>query len=155
MRRPPALSAPAMPRKIVQSAPSIFSQMRRAVARLRPWNEIFSMRASRSSATASAWIVNGSTGARRKRDFVFMRNHSATDHTDQDSKRVADPSEQRGAAAIGDRVAGPGGTADDRERKVVEEDEIGGELGADRGADVRGAERAVPRVAGIEERGGV
>ena len=36
IRSPPALSAPAMPKKIVQSAPSIFSQMRRAVARLRP-----------------------------------------------------------------------------------------------------------------------
>ena len=31
-----ALSAPAIPRKIVQSSPSIFSQMRRAIARLRP-----------------------------------------------------------------------------------------------------------------------
>ena len=49
-RMPPALSAPAMPRKIVQSSPSIRSQMRRAVARLRPWKEIFSIRASISSA---------------------------------------------------------------------------------------------------------
>ena len=69
---PPALSAPAIPRKIVQSAPSIFSQMRRAVARLRPWNETRSIRESTSSALKPGSAANGSTGTRRKRDFCSM-----------------------------------------------------------------------------------
>ena len=43
-------SAPAMPRKIVTSSSSIFCQTRCAVARLRPWNEIRSIRARISSA---------------------------------------------------------------------------------------------------------
>ena len=34
--RPPALSAPASPKKMVQSSPSIRSQIRRAVASVRP-----------------------------------------------------------------------------------------------------------------------
>ena len=47
---------------------SIFSQMRRAVARLRPWNETRSMRASISSAVNPGSAEKGCTGTRRKRD---------------------------------------------------------------------------------------
>ena len=75
-RIPPALSAPAMPRKMVQSSPSIFSQIRRAVARLRPWKETFSIRESISPAARSGVTANGSTGTRRKRDLFGMRGNS-------------------------------------------------------------------------------
>ena len=61
-----------MPRKIVQSAASIFSQMRRAVARLRPWNEMRSMRASRSSAVRSWLDGERLDRTRRKRDLSVM-----------------------------------------------------------------------------------
>src|SRR5262245_34935780 len=67
---PPALRAPARPRKIVHSSASMRSQIRRAVARFRAWNEIFSIRAKSSSAAVSALTVSGSTGTLRKRDLV-------------------------------------------------------------------------------------
>ena len=62
-----------MPRKIVQSAPSIFSQIRRAVATLRPWKEMRSIRESTSSTPSPGSTVNGSTGTRRNRDLFGMR----------------------------------------------------------------------------------
>ena len=74
-RRPPALSAPASPKKIVQSSPSIRSQIRRAVASLRPWNEICSMGARSSSAVALGITVSGSTGTLRNRDFSDISQH--------------------------------------------------------------------------------
>ena len=70
---PPALSAPATPMKMVQSSPSILSQMRRAVARVRPWKDTRSIRASTSSDRRFGATVNGSTGIRRKRDLGAMR----------------------------------------------------------------------------------
>ena len=43
--------------------------LRLAVARLRPWNDIRSMRVRRSSADRPGETVNGSTGLRRNRDL--------------------------------------------------------------------------------------
>ncbi len=68
-----------MPRKIVTSSCSIFCQMRCAVARLRPWKEIRSMRASSWSAESPGSTANGSIGVCRNRDFFVMRaqlNHN-------------------------------------------------------------------------------
>ena len=73
-RNPPALRAPAVPRKMSTSSASIFCQMRCAAARFRPWNEIRSMRVRISSALRSGSTVKGSTGTRRKSDFFGMRN---------------------------------------------------------------------------------
>src|SRR5215510_612738 len=114
-----------------------------------------SMRASRSEAAASGWTVNGSMGARRKRDFVFMRGYSATEYAEDRSKRVAEAAEDRGAIAGGDRIVRPRGAAGDREREVVDQHEVRGELAANRAADVRQAERRIPGVAEVDERRGV
>ena len=73
IRMPPALSAPAMPRKIVTSSLSIFSQIRCARPRFRPWNEMDSMRARTSAAVRPCCTVKGLTGVRRYRDLSFMR----------------------------------------------------------------------------------
>src|SRR4051794_32240083 len=127
-----------------------------------------SIRARRSPAAGSGWTTKGSTGARRKRDFVFMRGYFATEdaeNTDQvfvrviraigGSKGMADADEERGAVALRDGIAGPCRAARERQRRGIQDDEIEGELGTGRRPYAVGAEGAVPGVAGVGEDGPV
>src|SRR4029077_11046899 len=123
-RAPPAACAPAIPRKIVTSSCSIFCQMRCAVARLRPWKEIRSIRVRSSSAEMPASTVNGSIGVCRKRDFFFMRaqlNHNLEGFADADVR----------GRAVRDRagaVVSPRGADGERHRCEVAEDDDAREL---------------------------
>src|SRR3954469_3577608 len=122
-----------------------------------------SMRASRSVAVTSDSTVNGSTGARRKRDFVFMPPiiigpslfSSSRLPVFPSSERVAEPSERGGAIAAGDGIARPRGATGDRDAQRVDDDEIQRELAARGVADVGGAEGAIPRVPGVGKHGAV
>src|SRR4029453_10385872 len=69
---PPALSAPAIPMKIVTSSASIFCQTRCAVPSERPWNEMCSIFSRSSSALTSGSTVNGWIGTCKKRERCFM-----------------------------------------------------------------------------------
>src|SRR5262249_52912351 len=108
-----------------------------------------SIRARRSPAAASGSTTNGSTGARRKRDFVFMPSifcHIALGDERQlelmlrvpavslaaggSSEGVPDASEDRAAAAIGRRIARPRGAAGERDADVVRDDRVQGEFAA-------------------------
>src|SRR6266850_1923334 len=110
-----------------------------------------SIRARRSLAAWSGSTTNGSTGARRKRDFVFMRGYFATEVTEVSLKRVPDAAEERGALPVHGRVARPGGAGDERQRHVVEDHDVQRQLAARGGAQVAGAERRIPRLAGVDE----
>src|SRR3954470_24171682 len=101
-----------------------------------------SMRARRSLAAASGWTVNGSVGARRKRDFVFMPSILYLEG-------VADARKSRRARTRRDRVARPRRAAADRQRQVVDEHDVERQLAAHRRSDLAGAECAVPGVAGV------
>src|SRR5947209_3412077 len=57
---------------MVTSSSSIFCQTRCAVARLRPWKEIRSIRATIWSAVRPPSTTNGSIGVCRKRDVFFV-----------------------------------------------------------------------------------
>src|SRR6266567_8418314 len=117
-----------------------------------------SMRARRSSAVASGCTVNGSTGARRKRDFVFMPRlfcHNGKILRLLPSKGVADPAEERGRAADADGIADPRRAGGHRHRDVVKQDEIHRQLAADGRADVSRAKCGVPGTPRVEKARGV
>ena len=130
-RRPPADSAPAVPRKIVASLDSIFSQMRRAVARLRPWNEMRSMRASsfvggqtagdgkrldgltqetRFAACHGAVIIGlGETGISARRDHGLAKSKGK--HEGREGHEAHE------GALPGGRLRRPGGEKETRDRQ--------------------------------------
>jgi hypothetical protein len=106
---------------MVQSAPSMRSQMRRAVARLRPWNDTRSIRWSISSVVNPGSAEKGCTGTRRKRDLsgmtaVFYRFL-------YESERAADPTED-GDAAIDSRHVTPGGAGRKGQRQHESHDGV-------------------------------
>src|SRR6476661_2278682 len=147
-RMPPALSAPASPKKIVQSAASIFSQIRRAVARLRAWKDTRSMRASSSSTPRFASTVTGSTGTRRKGDFLSMpphmvRHERAKPGKPAVSERAADPPEHGDAVGTVEAVTAHGHAAGYGQRQRVSENGVRRQLGAGGDAGVVGTERLV------------
>src|SRR5262249_6183057 len=58
---------------------------------------------------------------------------------------------RRAIAGDAAAVASPRGAGGQRERKKVPRDDVGGELGADRGLERVGAKRARPNLAGVDE----
>src|SRR5512132_22609 len=151
-RSPPALSAPATPRKIVASDSSIFCQMRYAVARFRPWNEMRSIRASTSSADRFASTRNGSIGFFRKRCF-FTGSLYARGVGGQaaPSKRVSDPPEPCRTLLPVRGVAAQGDAAGDRKRQVVTHNDVRRNLEPGAGVGIAEAKGVSPGMRGIKK----
>src|SRR5690348_16443520 len=92
-------------------------------------------------------MENGSTGERRKRDFVFTQSF----YSCPASERTADSSEDRGVRSSAHRISDPCAATGERQRKIVPQNDVGREFGADRRSNIGTPEGPGPGVARIDE----